>query len=276
MNKIYDVIKFFFVLVAFFSVTVLIHTGDAHGTSAYRITPVKNGGTIEGTVIFTGKEIPKTELVFTKDAAHCGRTSGAARLKVNENGGVKNAIVYLRNITQGKGFTRTETPVLDQNECDFVPRIMIVPVNSELIIKNSDTVLHNVHAYTPGEERRTLFNIAQPVKGQRTTIRSTHFSDAGLIMATCDAGHPWMNAYIMVAAHPYYTMTDETGAFRIEDVPAGSYELVVWHEGVHILNKQIHDGIVQQYVFEEPYELTQPVTVQPDGMVKTRVEFSLR
>jgi hypothetical protein len=276
MNKIFNAIKYFSITVFLLVTIFLIYTGDAQGLSTYRVAPVKNGGTIEGTVIYTGKEIPKTELFFTKDAAHCGRTSGAARLKVNENGGVKNAIVYLRNITNGKGFTRTETPILDQSECDFLPRIMIVPVNSELIIKNSDTVLHNVHAYTPGEERRTLFNIAQPVKGQRTTIRNTHFSEPGLIMATCDAGHPWMNAYIMVAEHPYYTMTDENGAFRLEDVPAGTYELVVWHEGVHIVNKQIHDGIVQEYVFEEPYEFTQPVTVQSDDVVKTGIEFSLR
>jgi hypothetical protein len=30
-----------------------------------------------------------------------------------------------------------------------------------------------------------------------------------------------MNAEIIVAAHPYYSVTDENGAFELRDVPAG-------------------------------------------------------
>jgi hypothetical protein len=30
--------------------------------------------------------------------------------------------------------------------------------------------------------------------------------------------------------HPYYAVTDASGAFSVADLPAGDYEVEVWHE----------------------------------------------
>ena len=42
--------------------------------------------------------------------------------------------------------------------------------------------------------------------------------------------HPQMSAVIVVLKTPYFAATDKAGAFRIPDVPAGQYELHVFHE----------------------------------------------
>jgi len=46
----------------------------------------------------------------------------------------------------------------------------------------------------------------------------------------CDI-HSHMSAFILVFAHRYFATTDESGAYRIEGVPAGPYRLVAWNDG---------------------------------------------
>jgi hypothetical protein len=118
-----------------------------------------------------------------------------------------------------------------------------------------------------------VFNIAQPIKGQRTTINAASFRTPGILMATCDAGHPWMSAYIVVAEHPYYAVTDAGGKFTLNDVPPGSYTVVMWHEGVNISRIDSDRGKPRTYYFEEPYEATKEVVVSPNG--EAVVEFQL-
>jgi hypothetical protein len=43
--------------------------------------------------------------------------------------------------------------------------------------------------------------------------------------------HPWMTAWLWVFDHPYFAVTDVDGAFTIRQAPAGTFRLVVWHEG---------------------------------------------
>ena len=45
----------------------------------------------------------------------------------------------------------------------------------------------------------------------------------------CDV-HPWMRTYLAVMSHPFFSVTGETGEFRIEGLPAGSYTIEAWHE----------------------------------------------
>jgi hypothetical protein len=140
-------------------------------------------------------------------------------------------------------------------------------------IVNSDATLHNVHTFMPGQEERTLFNIAQPVKGFKYPVKSQQFQTPGMYPATCDAGHPWMSAYIVVAGHPYYAVTDADGRFTLTNVPPGTYRLKMWHEGVAVTRTAMERGKAKAYTFEAPYEEVQEVTVGPSGNVM--VDFSL-
>jgi hypothetical protein len=40
-----------------------------------------------------------------------------------------------------------------------------------------------------------------------------------------------MNAFILVFSHPFFALTDAEGRYRIENVPAGTYNVVAWNEG---------------------------------------------
>ena len=37
----------------------------------------------------------------------------------------------------------------------------------------------------------------------------------------------WMNAEMLVVSHPYYTVTDEDGNFRLTNVPPGEYVIAI-------------------------------------------------
>ena len=41
-----------------------------------------------------------------------------------------------------------------------------------------------------------------------------------------------MSAFILVFAHRYFATTDDDGRYRIPEVPAGTYTVAVWNEGV--------------------------------------------
>lgn len=244
--------------------------------SVYKAIEVKGGGTIRGSVRLVG-DVPKdAELEVSKDVEHCGKMKRCGRLAIGKQRGVRNAIVFLDGITQGKKIVPATRATLNQQDCEYIPHVMIVPVGTQMEIVNNDAILHNVHAYQVEDELRSLFNIAQPVKGQRTCIKQTTMKKAGIAVAMCDAGHPWMSAYIGVADHPYYTLTDENGNFTLEGVPPGEYKIKMWHEGVSIVGKDVENGKVKKYRFEEPYEAVKEIRVPDNGVATADFDLVIR
>jgi hypothetical protein len=104
-----------------------------------------------------------------------------------------------------------------------VPHIQVAPVGSEVLLMNSDPILHTVHARL-GQE--TLFNVGLP-KWRTITKR---LDRAGVVRIDCDVLHTWMSAAIIVTDSPYYALSDEQGMFSIEGLPFGDYQMEVWHE----------------------------------------------
>ncbi len=234
-----------------------------------------NNGTITGYVSLEGTAPSIPQLTVHKDVHCCGTTTPSPRLSVGENNGLKNAVIYLENVTGGKRFDMTEPVLLDQKECHFEPHVVIVPYGSQLVIRNSDEVLHNVRAYNI-EDGRTVFNIAQPIQGQQTSIRPALFDEPGIYHATCDAGHPWMSAFIIVADHPYYTVTDDDGNFTLDEVPPGTYKLKVWHSGVTIRDTRVSGSEVLQYIYEDPYFITKEIKVEPNAQKSVDIKLKIR
>ena len=217
-----------------------------------------DAGTIRGVVRFVGDATQVGRLDVTQDPEVCGPSLRSPRLALGEGNGVGNAIVYLDGIAGGTEHAAEPTITIDQRQCEYVPHVVAVPVGTQLEIVNSDPILHNVHAREVGAGLRTVFNIAQPIRGQRTAVEQTRLTKPGLLVLSCEAGHPWMSAYIFVAAHPYVAVTGENGEFLIPNVPPGSYTITMWHEGV-TLTRVVRS--LQRYDFEDPYEVTKQVEV---------------
>ncbi len=84
-------------------------------------------------------------------------------------------------------------------------------------------------------KNKTIFNLAQPFQGQ---VLAKDLAEPGLVKLKCDV-HAWMSAWIVVRDNPYYAVTGEDGSYRIGDVPPGKYTIVLWHEGLGQVEKQV-------------------------------------
>ena len=242
--------------------------------TTYTPKSLTDGGTIGGKVVLKGTIPEFVNMIVSQDNKVCGKSKRSPRLVIGADRGVANAVIYLEGLTSGKPFPGSGMYLLDQRNCEYSPHISIIPNGQKLTIVNSDVILHNVHSYETDGDRRTIFNIAQPIKGVKSMTKP--LTKSGILLATCDAGHPWMSAYVVVASNPYYAITDTSGRYRLENIPPGNYTLHMWHEGVAITKKEMERANVKRYEFEEPYEDKQPVSVPPKSTVMADFSLTLR
>ncbi len=177
---------------------------------------------MKGRVIFEGTP-PAVEKVEVKsDIPTCGATKEVRKIVLGADQGVANAVV---RIIGAQGEPKLTEGPLDQVNCEFKPHVQVLPAGSTIKLTSEDPVLHNAHGFY--EDGSTAFNIAVPIAGMEVPIK---LKQPGVIKLRCDAGHTWMNAYIVAVDSPYYALTDADGNFSIESVPPGTYEIEVWQE----------------------------------------------
>jgi len=236
---------------------------QAAAQNSYQVVSVTNGGSIRGTVKWSGTAPHPLMFPITKDAAVCDPDShkhtDLERLVVGPDGGVANTIVFLKNISRGKAMDLPQPRrFLNQKQCRYEPHIMLVPVSAALEMKSSDPVLHTVHM-----DGVASYNLPFPFTNQ---IVSRPMNTPGLVNLKCNGGHVWMNAEVMVVSHPYYAVTDESGSFKLSDVPPGEYQLVAWHEGWNVERHQgsfdvLTEKKVDRPIFGEPRTWEKDVSV---------------
>ena len=208
-------------------VALLAGAVPALPASAYEAGSVSGGGSIAGKVTFKGAAPEPRQMAMSKDAQVCGTGTREIVEVAVKGGGLQNAVVHVAKIDQGKAWGPLDSAVLDQKGCRFIPDMLLVRKDSDLTVRNSDTVLHNIHTYEIiGNVRRTMFNIGQPDKGD--IKQSVKMRRANAIKIECDA-HDFMHAWAFAANNPYVAATKEDGAFVIGDLPAGDYEVKAWH-----------------------------------------------
>src|SRR6058998_1523943 len=209
------------------------------GTTAggYEVTAVADGGSLGGTITISGA-IPKLPVrKIGKDTQVCGGTDRESqKLVVSKTGALKNAVVVVEGVKRGKAMPADAgNAQIDQNKCEYSPHVQVMAVNTEIALRNSDPILHNIQFF---QGDNSLFNIAQPVQGQ---MNKRKLEKAGAIYVEC-AVHGWMQGNVVVVDNPYYAVTDENGKFSIPDLPPGKYQVKIWHEYLGESTREITVG----------------------------------
>ncbi len=159
-------------------------------------------------------------------------TSGApaVRPNVSDLGSTEHAavdrrksVVYVDKVPRG-AFDELPTgrPRMDQRNEEFVPRLLAITVGTVVDFPNSDTKFHNVFSLS----KTHPFDLGRYPPGK---TGSQKFDRPGLVRVFCDI-HSHMSANILVFSHPYFAVTDVDDRYLIENVPAGSYTVMVWSE----------------------------------------------
>jgi plastocyanin len=213
--------------VAIASVAAMVMAGSASAAG---------WGNLKGKFVLDGKAPTPAKLKVDKDVEVCA-PGGAAPLDeslvVSEKGEIANVIVALFVKAGGKkpaihddyAKDLKEAKEFDNMVCRFEPRIQLVRVGQDLILKNSDKVGHNVKGDLLVNPP---FNDNLPAGASlKKTLKSAEKLPA--LPVSCSI-HPWMRGYVVVRDDPYMAVSAKDGTFEIKNIPEGEWTFRVWHE----------------------------------------------
>ena len=186
--------------------------------------------TVTGTITFDGKAPALKPLAMDAEPVchkvHGGKPVANEMLVLGGGNTMGNIMVWIsKGLPAGKTYPAPKTPVvLDQKGCVYMPHVMGIMVGQTYRILNSDGILHNIHTLP---KINPAFNRGQPatVKEMTTSFPKPEV----MLQVKCDV-HPWMNAYIGVFTHPFFSVTGPDGKFSISNLEAGTYKISAWHE----------------------------------------------
>ncbi len=146
-------------------------------------------------------------------------------IDLTHDGSGQNLAVYLKGIKGVYDFQHP-TAVIDQEDKVFIPHLLPVQKGQKVIFKNSDPLSHNVHVYWG---RRSMFNSVQGIESSHEWVPPR----TGQYVILCNI-HTEMSAFLLVLDHPFFAIVDlpedsngTSSQFKIQDVPQGTYTLVI-------------------------------------------------
>ena len=214
--------------------------GGGGGGGPQPTSPVDpaTAATVTGKAMFTGAAPENAPILMDAEPVCQDKYPDGAfeeTILVN-NGALENVFVYVK---EGLGDLKFPIPsepvVLDQQGCRYHPHVFGIQAGQDLIIRNSDGILHNIH---PMPEINRSFNLGQP-----KAMDSTKQFDKAEVMIRieCDV-HDWMLGYAGVLEHPYFSVTSADGAFSLPNLPPGTYTIEAWHEKYGAQTMQVTVG----------------------------------
>jgi plastocyanin len=177
------------------------------------VSSVDKAGTIAGMVTYTAD--PQQPWRYQRYYV-TGRNAGP----------LAEALVVLRGspLRNWPAPVEPQTATVDQFNFQFVPELLAIRAGDSVRFTNSDTTIHNVRSTATIAE----FNVNLEADDEYTYA----FKRAGDLRTPVTLGcvyHGGMRAWIYVFDHPFFQVTDESGMFRFENVPAGRYTLETIH-----------------------------------------------
>ncbi len=132
--------------------------------------------------------------------------------------------------------TPSQIPRLVQKDKAFHPSLIVVPVGGKVEFPNHDPFFHNVFSLFEGKR----FDLGLYESG---STRFVQFDKPGISFIFCNI-HAEMSAVVIALATPYFAVSDAHGDLTVPDVPAGRYNLQVFHAAVepdalHALSREI-------------------------------------
>lgn len=131
-------------------------------------------------------------------------------------------IVYISAGDQGSG-APSQAVRYDQRGCEYIPHILPMEADQQLMIYNDDQTSHNIH---PLPKLNREWNKSQP---PGTPPISEKYDKAEIFPVKCNV-HPWMHGTFAVMKNSHYAVTSDGGTFTLANLPPGKYTITAYHE----------------------------------------------
>jgi plastocyanin len=155
---------------------------------------------------------PKTaEDVAKKDAEEFKKLNGVTMEEVQE--ALKSGKV---NVDKLKA-----PAMIDQRQCRYIPHALAVRNGQTVLVKNPETVSHNVNFQ--GFEDANRENLNMPPK---SVVTKKLAPETAVVNVGCNI-HGWMKMGVLVIDHPYVAVTGADGTFELKNVKPGEHVVVV-------------------------------------------------
>ncbi len=215
-------------------------TVDGAAVSAPVAAPsvdISQVGSFKGVVKFDGT-VPEIRMLSVKGNPECAMSHQDGQIASEElvvnNGMLQNVFVYVKEGLEGRTFpVPAEKVTIENKGCVYAPHVTGAMVGQDIVYVNSDSTLHNVHSYPKVAKG---FNLGLPIQGMKQVKKFD--KPEVMISLKCDV-HPWMLGYVGVLDHPYFAVTDASGAFSIPNLSAGEYTIEAWHEKLGTQSQKI-------------------------------------
>jgi plastocyanin len=150
--------------------------------------------------------------------------AGTVKVDVRDAAGkpVADAVVFLDSAEASKRVKPLTGAEMAQEKKQFLPGLLVVPVGTEILFPNRDTVRHHVYSFSPAKNFELKLYTGTPAN-------PVLFDRAGVVTLGCNI-HDQMVGWVLVVETPHHARTSmPMGRAQIDNVPAGAYTLRVWH-----------------------------------------------
>lgn len=164
---------------------------------------------------------------------------------------LEHAVVFLLPADGSLPPPANPTGIMDQQQAEFVPHVLVVRRGARVRFPNSDNIRHHVYSFS-------LAKIFELRLYSGTPAEPIIFNTVGPVVLGCNI-HDWMLGFIYVVDTPWYAKSGVDGRVELNAIPAGDYVMQIWHPRLPDINQPV----------------SQSITVLEEGAVKTKINLTL-
>ncbi|MCA9499856.1 MAG: hypothetical protein KC588_11740 [Nitrospira sp.] len=243
------------------SLTLAMGPGAAH---AYEVGNVQTSGSIHGRVSFLGSPPEPLHFKVEKNPEFCGQERSLMKVE-SRDGFLAGAVIVLEGVNTGKPFPpKTFTGnspgegefrylggeslglQVKTKNCNFGPFTGVIAANEVVRFQNQDSIKHVLHSFvskdTRGRILRTVHNQDLHSRDEIDRIFSSDKMEDGIVVRIICNRHDFMQNWLYVVDNPYFAISDREGRFTIDQIPPGTYTLLVRHP---VLGEQRQDVTIE-------------------------------
>lgn len=169
----------------------------------------------------SARDVPAQTGVRDHYQAQTVEKSGGIVGQVRRQDGTPSGFVALLNIKAGKP-AGAMVHTLTLGSRGYSPSWILATVRDEILLASGDSL---PHTFVLSDSAGEALQIPLP-PGHPGTARA--LLRPGFFQSRCSFDHPGEHVKIWVFEHPYHAFLDSAGAFRLDQVPGGTFYLGAW------------------------------------------------